>query len=189
MAALTAVNTPPIQPIDLLVVEHKLASSIEKAEVKSFGKAGHGTARAFGKCRMACPTGAQVAKALIAAKQPLLSRRTSLGSGSIWRTHACCLIAQQRPKHSTSTLPQSPKSLGSRPSSAIDMRDYYADWHGCDEAPLRYSSAPLREPANLAGHALVTLWLEANQPDARGFRHIAQGWSDACNGPLGYHRR
>src|SRR6185503_10960247 len=29
-----------------------------------------------------------------------------------------------------------------------------------------YSSEPLREPQALAGHALVTLWLEADQPDA-----------------------
>ena len=50
--------------------------------------------------------------------------------------------------------------------AAIDVRDYYADWHGRDEALLRYSSAPLREPVTLAGHALVTLWLEADQPDA-----------------------
>ena len=50
--------------------------------------------------------------------------------------------------------------------AALDTRDYYADWHGRDEALLVYSSEPLRQPQALAGHALVTLWLEADQPDA-----------------------
>ena len=50
--------------------------------------------------------------------------------------------------------------------AALDTRDYYADWHGRDAALLVYSSEPLRQPQALAGHALVTLWLEADQPDA-----------------------
>jgi hypothetical protein len=33
-------------------------------------------------------------------------------------------------------------------------------------ADPRHSSPPLREPCTLAGHALVTMWLEADQPDA-----------------------
>jgi putative CocE/NonD family hydrolase len=50
--------------------------------------------------------------------------------------------------------------------AALDTRDYYADWHGRDEGLLLYSSVPLRQALALAGHALVTLWLEADQPDA-----------------------
>lgn len=50
--------------------------------------------------------------------------------------------------------------------AAIDTQEYYADWHGRDAALLVYTSAPLRMPRVLAGHALVTLWLEADQPDA-----------------------
>jgi uncharacterized protein len=50
--------------------------------------------------------------------------------------------------------------------AAIDFQDYNAYWHGRDEAPLRHSSPPLREPCTLAGDALVTMWLGADEPDA-----------------------
>jgi putative CocE/NonD family hydrolase len=50
--------------------------------------------------------------------------------------------------------------------AALDTREYYADWHGRDTTLLVYTSQPLRQPQTLAGHALVTLWLEADQPDA-----------------------
>jgi putative CocE/NonD family hydrolase len=50
--------------------------------------------------------------------------------------------------------------------AAIDTPQYYADWHGRDAGLLVYDSAPLREARTLAGHALLTLWLEADQPDA-----------------------
>ncbi len=50
--------------------------------------------------------------------------------------------------------------------AAIDTPDYYSDWHGRDAALLLYTSEPLRLPLHLAGHALVSLWVEADQPDA-----------------------
>jgi putative CocE/NonD family hydrolase len=50
--------------------------------------------------------------------------------------------------------------------AGIATEDYYADWHGRTDALLTYTSPPLAEPCVLAGHALVTLWLEADQPDA-----------------------
>jgi putative CocE/NonD family hydrolase len=50
--------------------------------------------------------------------------------------------------------------------AGIETQDYYADWHGRDDALLIYTSAPLRAPRVLAGHPLVTLWLEADQLDA-----------------------
>jgi hypothetical protein len=50
--------------------------------------------------------------------------------------------------------------------AAIDTPQYYADWQGRDAALLLYTSAPLQQPLLLAGHALATLWLEADQPDA-----------------------
>jgi uncharacterized protein len=50
--------------------------------------------------------------------------------------------------------------------AAIETTEYYADWHGRDEALLVYTSAPLRKPLLLADHAVLTLWLEADQPDA-----------------------
>jgi len=50
--------------------------------------------------------------------------------------------------------------------AAIDTPHYYADWHGRDASLLSYTSAPLRQPLQLAGHAVLTVWLEADQPDA-----------------------
>ena len=50
--------------------------------------------------------------------------------------------------------------------AAIDTPEYYADWHGRDASLLVYTSEPLRSPRVLAGHAVVTIWLEADQPDA-----------------------
>jgi len=50
--------------------------------------------------------------------------------------------------------------------AGIDTQDYYADWHGRDEALLTYTSAALTAPLVLAGHPLLTLWLEVDQPDA-----------------------
>ena len=50
--------------------------------------------------------------------------------------------------------------------AAIDTPQYYADWHGRDAALLVYTSEPLPEPLALAGHAVVSVWLEADQPDA-----------------------
>lgn len=50
--------------------------------------------------------------------------------------------------------------------AAIDTQEYYTDWHGHDAGLLVYTSPPLGAPLCLAGHAVVTLWLEADQPDA-----------------------
>jgi putative CocE/NonD family hydrolase len=50
--------------------------------------------------------------------------------------------------------------------AAIEVRDYYADWTERDAAMLRYTSAPLPRAAVLSGHAVVELWISADQPDA-----------------------
>jgi putative CocE/NonD family hydrolase len=50
--------------------------------------------------------------------------------------------------------------------AAIDTPQYYADWDGRDAGLLLYTSQPLSQPLLLAGHAVLTLWLEADEPDA-----------------------
>jgi uncharacterized protein len=50
--------------------------------------------------------------------------------------------------------------------AGIDTPQYYADWHGRDAGLLVYTSQPLRRPLLLAGHAVLSLWLDADQPDA-----------------------
>jgi predicted Zn-dependent protease len=55
--------------VDILAIEDKLASATEKAEVKSYGKAGRGTARAFGNVAWHALLARNPAKALMAARQ------------------------------------------------------------------------------------------------------------------------
>jgi putative CocE/NonD family hydrolase len=49
--------------------------------------------------------------------------------------------------------------------AAIDVRQYYDDWHGRDAAMLCYSSAPLERDILVAGHPVVSLHLAADQAD------------------------
>ena len=97
-----------------------------------------------------------------------------------WPPPATAQSLYLAPRHSLANAPAAPASDSYATSfafgtgsltryeriAALDTRDYYADWHGRDETLLVYSSEPLRQPQSLAGHALVTLWLEADQPDA-----------------------
>jgi tetratricopeptide (TPR) repeat protein len=55
----------------ILAIEDKLASAKEKAEVKSYGMAGRGTARAFGNVAWYALLARHPGKALMAAKQAL----------------------------------------------------------------------------------------------------------------------
>jgi putative CocE/NonD family hydrolase len=50
--------------------------------------------------------------------------------------------------------------------AAIEVREYYADWSGRDEAMLSYTSAPLPRAMALTGHPVLEIWVSADQPDA-----------------------
>ncbi len=50
--------------------------------------------------------------------------------------------------------------------AAIEVRDYYSDWHGRDDAMLCYTSAPLEAAATFTGHPVVSLFVTGDQPDA-----------------------
>jgi putative CocE/NonD family hydrolase len=50
--------------------------------------------------------------------------------------------------------------------AGIDARNYYDDWQGRADAMLCYTSPPLDSDAEFSGHAVATLWIAANQPDA-----------------------
>ncbi len=58
--------------------------------------------------------------------------------------------------------------------AAQDTRDYYDDWQGRDAALLRYRSAPLDAPEELTGHAVLTLWLAASEPDAAVHAYLSE---------------
>jgi putative CocE/NonD family hydrolase len=50
--------------------------------------------------------------------------------------------------------------------AAVDTTEYYADWQGRDVAMLSYTSEPLDEAGEIAGHPIVDLWITSSQPDA-----------------------
>jgi uncharacterized protein len=50
--------------------------------------------------------------------------------------------------------------------AAVEVRDYYSDWHGRDTAMLCYTAAPFAAAANFTGHPVVSLYLTCDQPDA-----------------------
>ena len=50
--------------------------------------------------------------------------------------------------------------------AALDVRDYYTDWHGRDARMLCYTSDPMAEDCELTGHPCVTLHLGASEADA-----------------------
>lgn len=50
--------------------------------------------------------------------------------------------------------------------AAIDTTEYYVDWQGRDERMLSYTSEPLADSIEIAGHPLVDFWITSSQPDA-----------------------
>jgi putative CocE/NonD family hydrolase len=50
--------------------------------------------------------------------------------------------------------------------AAVEVKDYYTDWHGRDEAMLCYTAAPFEAAATFTGHPIVSLYLACDQPDA-----------------------
>ncbi len=58
--------------------------------------------------------------------------------------------------------------------AAHDTRDYYPDWQGRDAALLCYRSAPLDAAEELTGHAVLTLWLAASEPDAAVHAYLSE---------------
>ncbi|HEY5300767.1 MAG TPA: CocE/NonD family hydrolase [Acetobacteraceae bacterium] len=58
--------------------------------------------------------------------------------------------------------------------AAHDTREYYADWAGREASLLCYRSAPLDAPAELAGHAVLTLLLAASEPDTAIHAYLSE---------------
>lgn len=50
--------------------------------------------------------------------------------------------------------------------AAMDVRDYYIDWHGRDVKMLCYTSPPFEADHELSGHPVVELYLSASEADA-----------------------
>lgn len=62
--------------------------------------------------------------------------------------------------------------------AAIDATTYYSDWQGRDDAMLNYTSAPLPEDLEIAGHPVVKLWIATSEPDAAVFIYLSEVEAD-----------
>jgi uncharacterized protein len=58
--------------------------------------------------------------------------------------------------------------------AGLDSRDYYADWQGRTARMLSYTSAPLEEPLELAGHGLADLYLSGSERDLALFIYLTE---------------
>ncbi|MBM0205864.1 CocE/NonD family hydrolase [Micromonospora sp. STR1s_5] len=62
--------------------------------------------------------------------------------------------------------------------AGIDSRNYYFDWAGRDERMLSYTSEPLESAGELAGHAVLSLWVSSSEPDAAIFAYLSEVEAD-----------
>jgi uncharacterized protein len=58
--------------------------------------------------------------------------------------------------------------------AGVDSRTYYPDWQGRSDRMLSYTSEPLEQAAELAGHSLADLWLSSSEPDAALFVYLTE---------------
>jgi len=62
--------------------------------------------------------------------------------------------------------------------AGINSTTYYADWGRRQAGLLGWSSAPLAQDRELAGHGLADLWLECSEPDAALFVYLSEVEAD-----------
>lgn len=62
--------------------------------------------------------------------------------------------------------------------AGIDATAYYADWQERQAALFSLTSAPLDTPLEIAGHPVVSLWLESSEPDAAVFAYLSEVEAD-----------
>jgi putative CocE/NonD family hydrolase len=58
--------------------------------------------------------------------------------------------------------------------AGIDSRNYYPDWQGRSDRMLSYTSEPLQQAMELAGHGLADLFLSSSEPDAALFVYLTE---------------
>ena len=56
--------------------------------------------------------------------------------------------------------------------------NYYDDWHGARGEARELHHAPLDAPLEIAGHAVVSLWLASSEPDAAVFVYLSEVEAD-----------
>jgi uncharacterized protein len=66
--------------------------------------------------------------------------------------------------------------------AGTDATNYYADWQDRQVKLLSFTSAPLGQALEMAGHAVVSLWLASSEPDAAIFAYLSEVEADGPNG-------
>ncbi len=62
--------------------------------------------------------------------------------------------------------------------AGIDATNYYNDWKEREAKLLSFTSAPLGEALEIAGHPVVSLWLASSEPDAAVFAYLSEVEAD-----------
>ncbi|HZP99909.1 MAG TPA: CocE/NonD family hydrolase [Reyranella sp.] len=58
--------------------------------------------------------------------------------------------------------------------AGIDATNYYDDWQGREAKLLSFTTPPLDEALEIAGHPVVSLWLASSEPDAAVFAYLSE---------------
>lgn len=64
--------------------------------------------------------------------------------------------------------------------AGIDATNYYADWSAREAKLTSFTTAPLDKPVEIAGHAVVSLWLSSSEPDAAVFAYLSEIEADGA---------
>jgi uncharacterized protein len=93
-------------------------------------------------------------------------------------------LASARPNDGTSEPYQADFTVGSGSQTryeriaGIEATSYYADWTERERLLPGFTSAPLGQPVEIAGHPVVSLWLASSEPDAAIFVYISEVEAD-----------
>ena len=58
--------------------------------------------------------------------------------------------------------------------AGIDATNYYNDWQEREGKLLSFTTPPLDQPLEIAGHPIVSLWLSSSEPDAALFAYLSE---------------
>ena len=65
--------------------------------------------------------------------------------------------------------------------AGIEAKSYYEDWSKREAALPQFTSEPLAEPLEIAGHPVVSLWLLSSEPDAAVFVYLSEVEADGTS--------
>ena len=65
--------------------------------------------------------------------------------------------------------------------AGIEAKSYYADWGKREAGLLQFTSEALDAPLEIAGHAVVSLWLMSSEPDAALFVYLSEVEADGTS--------